>query len=83
MFILGSRGLKSLWVLLFVAAIAWSQTAHPAPIRMAMIAGRSGPFANIGEAVYRSLLWAVELLLHAKCSVPPDPPIGNPDAKHH
>lgn len=30
------------------------------PIRLAMIEGLSGPFANAGEAVFRNLLWAVE-----------------------
>lgn len=38
--------------------------AQPAPraepIRLAMIEGLSGPFANAGEAVFRNLLWAVE-----------------------
>ncbi len=32
----------------------------PAPIRIALIEGLSGPFANAGEAVFRNLLWAVE-----------------------
>jgi branched-chain amino acid transport system substrate-binding protein len=30
------------------------------PIRLALIEGLSGPFANAGEAVYRNLAWAVE-----------------------
>jgi branched-chain amino acid transport system substrate-binding protein len=30
------------------------------PIRLALIEGLSGPFANAGEAVHRNLLWAVE-----------------------
>jgi branched-chain amino acid transport system substrate-binding protein len=30
------------------------------PIRLAMIEGLSGAFANAGEAVFRNLLWAVE-----------------------
>jgi branched-chain amino acid transport system substrate-binding protein len=30
------------------------------PVRLALIEGLSGPFANAGEAVYRNLLWAVE-----------------------
>jgi branched-chain amino acid transport system substrate-binding protein len=35
--------------------------ADPAPpIRLALIEGLSGPFANAGEAVHRNLLWAVE-----------------------
>ncbi len=32
----------------------------PAPIRVAMIEGLSGPFANTGEAVIRNLAWALE-----------------------
>lgn len=35
------------------------KTALP-PIKLALIEGLSGPFANTGEAVYRNLLWAVE-----------------------
>lgn len=30
------------------------------PLRLALIEGLSGPFANAGEAVFRNLLWAVE-----------------------
>ena len=30
------------------------------PIKLTLIEGLSGPFANAGEAVYRNLLWAVE-----------------------
>ncbi len=30
------------------------------PLRLALIEGLSGPFANTGEAVYRNLVWAVE-----------------------
>jgi branched-chain amino acid transport system substrate-binding protein len=33
---------------------------QPEPIRMALIEGLSGPFANAGEAVWRNLLWATE-----------------------
>lgn len=36
----------------------FSQT--PAPIRLALIEGLSGPFANTGEAVLRNIAWAVE-----------------------
>ena len=32
----------------------------PAPIRIALIEGLSGPIANTGEAVYRNLVWATE-----------------------
>jgi branched-chain amino acid transport system substrate-binding protein len=37
---------------------AASQTADP--IRLALIEGLSGPFANTGEAVFRNLVWATE-----------------------
>ncbi len=51
-----------------VGAAVWlsvpaaAQTAAPAlpPVRVAMIEGLSGPFANTGEAVFRNLVWAVE-----------------------
>ncbi len=32
----------------------------PTPIRLALIEGLSGPFANTGEAVVRNIAWAVE-----------------------
>jgi branched-chain amino acid transport system substrate-binding protein len=35
-------------------------SASGAPIRIAMIEGLSGPFANTGEAVFRNLVWATE-----------------------
>jgi branched-chain amino acid transport system substrate-binding protein len=35
-------------------------SAATEPIRLAMIEGLSGPFANAGEAAYRNLVWAVE-----------------------
>ena len=60
MFIVWSRGLKFLRLLLLAPARAWSQAAQTAPIRIAMFEGLSGPFANTGEAVHRNLLWAVE-----------------------
>jgi branched-chain amino acid transport system substrate-binding protein len=34
--------------------------AQAEPIRLALIEGLSGPFANAGDAVFRNLLWAVE-----------------------
>ena len=34
--------------------------AQPAPVRLALIEGLSGPFANAGEAVWRNLAWAIE-----------------------
>jgi branched-chain amino acid transport system substrate-binding protein len=53
------------WVVLGLAlavawpVAAWADTAA-APIKIAMIEGMSGAFANTGEAVFRNLLWAVE-----------------------
>jgi branched-chain amino acid transport system substrate-binding protein len=35
-------------------------TAAAEPVKLALIEGLSGPFANAGEAVYRNLVWAVE-----------------------
>ena len=32
----------------------------PTPIKLALVEGLSGPFANTGEAVFRNVLWAVE-----------------------
>jgi branched-chain amino acid transport system substrate-binding protein len=40
-------------------ASAWSQPVAE-PIRIGMIEGLSGPFANTGEAVWRNLVWATE-----------------------
>ena len=40
--------------------LAWCLPALAVPIKIAMIEGLSGPFANTGEAVFRNLLWAVE-----------------------
>ena len=37
-----------------------SAQANPAPLRLALIEGLSGAFANAGEAVWRNLVWAVE-----------------------
>jgi branched-chain amino acid transport system substrate-binding protein len=47
---------------LLAAAVAWPLAAQAAaePIRLALIEGLSGAFANAGEAVYRNVLWAVE-----------------------
>ncbi|MBU0588729.1 MAG: branched-chain amino acid ABC transporter substrate-binding protein [Gammaproteobacteria bacterium] len=53
------RVLKSLTVLLFAPVVLLAH-AEPAPIRIAMIEGLSGPFANTGEAVFRNLYWAIE-----------------------
>ena len=74
MFIFKGRPLKWFAAALFVgapfvlmgtgtlvyAAPAAASAAEPAPIRLAMIEGLSGPFANTGEAVFRNLVWAVE-----------------------
>ena len=63
MFILSPRLLKStaaaLFALAFFASAAMAQAA-PAPIKLAMIEGLSGPTGNAGEAVYRNLIWAIE-----------------------
>ena len=52
--------LKSLAVALALPAAAWAQAPAGMPIKIAMIEGLSGPFANTGEAVYRNLVWATE-----------------------
>ncbi len=52
--------LQSLMWALLVSASAQAQQTAPVPIRLAMVEGLSGPFANTGEAVFRNLLWAVE-----------------------
>ncbi|WP_296527609.1 branched-chain amino acid ABC transporter substrate-binding protein [Rhodoferax sp.] len=44
---------------LCTSTLTFSQ-AMSAPIKIAMIEGLSGPFANTGEAVFRNLIWAVE-----------------------
>ena len=51
--------LKTLAAVPFLPALAPAQPA-PAPIRVAMVEGLSGAFANTGEAVFRNLVWAVE-----------------------
>jgi branched-chain amino acid transport system substrate-binding protein len=53
------RVLKSLCASLFVPSFAWAQDAQQ-PVKIAMIEGLSGAFANTGEAVFRNLVWAVE-----------------------
>jgi branched-chain amino acid transport system substrate-binding protein len=57
----------SLLIGLGLAASAFTAIAQNAatattatPIRIGMIEGLSGPFANTGEAVYRNLVWATE-----------------------
>jgi branched-chain amino acid transport system substrate-binding protein len=49
----------------FLALCLWltagaTALSQPAPVRVAMIEGLSGPFANAGESVWRNLAWAVE-----------------------
>jgi len=59
MFILRRWLLKMAWLVLAMPAIALAQISA-VPIKVAMIEGLSGPFANGGEAVYRNLIWAME-----------------------
>ncbi|MBV5299080.1 MAG: branched-chain amino acid ABC transporter substrate-binding protein [Rhodoferax sp.] len=59
MFILLRRALKWLAVALYLPVLAFAQPAG-GPIKIAMIEGLSGPFANTGEAVFRNLVWATE-----------------------
>jgi branched-chain amino acid transport system substrate-binding protein len=50
-------------VLVFVCAACGLMPAMaqaPQPIKLALIEGLSGPFANTGEAVVRNIAWAVE-----------------------
>lgn len=56
------RGLLGLALSLLAApaVLAQSAAAPAAPIRIGMIEGLSGPFANTGEAVFRNLVWATE-----------------------
>lgn len=53
------------WMAVSGLSVAVAQAQLPAanaqpPIRLAMIEGLSGPFANTGEAVFRNLFWAIE-----------------------
>ncbi len=52
------RALVATVVAVVAAPAALAQA--PAPIRIGMIEGLSGPIANTGEAVYRNLVWATE-----------------------
>jgi branched-chain amino acid transport system substrate-binding protein len=57
------RLLAALLLSAFGTPLAMAQAPAPAtgaPIRIAMIEGLSGPFANTGEAVFRNLVWATE-----------------------
>jgi branched-chain amino acid transport system substrate-binding protein len=51
------RTLVSLTASLLLSPV-WAQS--PAPIKLALIEGLSGPFGNTGEAVVRNIAWAVE-----------------------
>ena len=51
--------LALLSVTLSVSVMAQTEPKGP-PIRVGMIEGLSGPFANTGEAVFRNLVWAAE-----------------------
>ncbi len=59
MFFFISRILKNLCLALFLSLACTLAVAAP-PLKLALIEGLSGPFANTGEAVYRNLVWAVE-----------------------
>ena len=50
------------FAILMVSTISAARAADPAPIRIAMIEGMSGPFANAGEAVQRNLQLAIEVV---------------------
>jgi branched-chain amino acid transport system substrate-binding protein len=69
MYIFARRALK--FLALASAAITTMAMAQPTPtpIKLAMIEGLSGPFANTGEAVFRNLIWAVERV-NARGGVP-------------
>jgi branched-chain amino acid transport system substrate-binding protein len=45
---------------LAAAAAAGTQAQPREPVKLALIEGLSGPFANAGDAVFRNLLWAAE-----------------------
>lgn len=55
---------RALSIVLLGVSMSWPVLAQSAstgePIRIGMIEGLSGPFANTGEAVYRNLVWATE-----------------------
>lgn len=53
------RARKGLLLAVLLAFPFFAQAA-PEPIKIALIEGLSGPFANTGEAVFRNLQWAVE-----------------------
>ncbi len=59
MFILRAWLLKFGYLLACLPALVMAQTPAP-PVKIAMIEGLSGAFANTGEAVHRNLVWALE-----------------------
>jgi len=59
MFMIYRRALNWLLLALFWPVFSYAQSPVE-PIKIALIEGLSGPFANTGEAVFRNLLWAVE-----------------------
>ena len=59
MYIIFRRVLKWLALALYLPVLALAQPTG-GPIKIALIEGLSGPFANTGEAVFRNLLWATE-----------------------
>ncbi len=59
MSILFQSALRWLVLCALFPLVAVAQTV-PSPIKIALIEGLSGPFANTGEAVFRNVLWAVE-----------------------
>jgi branched-chain amino acid transport system substrate-binding protein len=63
MFMFLQQVLKKTLAALFVCAlfVSASVSAQPAPVKLALIEGLSGGNANGGEAVFRNLVWAVEL----------------------
>ncbi len=46
--------------MVFVPGAIGAEQAPSGPIRIGLLEGLSGPFANAGEAVFRNLLWAAE-----------------------
>jgi branched-chain amino acid transport system substrate-binding protein len=49
------------WALAALSVCAAAvQAQSPAPLKLALIEGLSGPFGNTGEAVVRNIAWAVE-----------------------
>lgn len=59
LFAVSRRWLLGALVLVFAhSGAVYAQS--PAPIKLALIEGLSGPFGNTGEAVVRNLVWAIE-----------------------